>query len=144
MEGLTAEEQARITALGAPLDASANIDWTHGQKFKKISRRTWTTKSPELRLARARLDLLNAGFEEDARLLTQTRMNTAWQKLSHEERGELIAERSAGAAAEAPSKKQRMRKKDGRKFRSARFFFFFLGAQPDVCVHFLRSQPMPT
>ncbi len=53
---LTPEEQARITALGAPRDPSANIDWQNGQKYKQISRRTWTTKSPELRLSRARID----------------------------------------------------------------------------------------
>jgi hypothetical protein len=121
---LTAEEQARIDALGAPQDVNANIKWGNG-KWKKITRRTWTTKSPDVRLCRARLDLLNAkyeGCEEDARLLTATRLNTAWQKIDEKERGDLMAERSTTAATQPAAKKQRLRKKDGTKFRVSRFF----------------------
>ena len=115
---LSPEEQKTLDALGPPHDASANIDWSQNKKWLKISRRTWTTKTPDVRLARARLDLLTAGFEEDARLLTNTRLYTAWQKLSTKERGDLMAERSTSSAAEPVTKKQRLRKKDGMNFRS--------------------------
>ena len=89
---LSPEEQKTLDALGPPHDANANIDWSQNKKWLKISRRTWTTKTPDMRLARARLDLFTAGFEEDARLLTNTRLYTAWQKLSTKERGDLMAE----------------------------------------------------
>ncbi len=125
LEGLTPEEKARILALGPPKDPSANIEWV--DKLKLISRRTWTTKKPELRVALARLDLLNAGYAEEARLLTNTRLHTAWQRLGQDnkkEQGELMAARNQAAATEPVQKKQRkqqQRKKDGSKFR---VFFF--------------------
>jgi hypothetical protein len=112
---LTAEEEARIKALGAPSDPNANIKWTDGNKVNKISRRTWTTKSPEVRLKRAQLDLLAAGLEEEARLLTGTRLNTAWQRLDQKVRGDLMAERSQTAATEPAAKKKRLRRKDGKR-----------------------------
>ena len=111
-EALTAEEEARIAAMGAPQNPDANIKWGDG-KVNKITRRTWTTKSPEVRLQRARLDLITAGCEDDARLLTATRLNTAWQKLPPKMRGELMAERSQSAAIEPATKKKRLRKRDG-------------------------------
>jgi len=97
--------------LGAPQNPDANMKWGDG-KVNKITRRTWTTKSPDVRLKRARLDLMTAGCEEDARLLTSTRLNTAWQKLPVKTRGELMAERSQTAATEPATKKKRLRKKD--------------------------------
>lgn len=122
MDGLTPQEQERVNTLGPPRDPSVNIDWG-SDKVKLIERRTWTTKSPELRVARARLDLLEAkypGCEEDARLLTATRLNTAWQKLDKKTRGELMAARSTAAAgAESAQKRQRLRKKEGTKFHWA-------------------------
>jgi hypothetical protein len=143
MDSLSPEEQARVDALGPPRDANVNIDWG-ADKVKLISRRTWTTKNPELRVNRARLDLLNGayqGCDEEARLLTPTRLNTAWQKLDKKTRGELMAARSTSAAgAEPVAKKQRLRKKDGTKFRAS--FFRPLGFGVYVCSS--PSQPMPT
>lgn len=127
-ENLTPEEQARLErldALGAPSDATANIKWSGG-KEKKISRRTWVTKNRETRLARARLDLLDAGYEEDARVLTTTRLNTAWQKLDQKMKGDYLAERSQAAAQEPAEKKKRLRRKDGDLFFFFSFFFPFL------------------
>ncbi len=114
-EVLTTEE-ARLAALGAPRDPGANIKWGDG-KVNKITRRTWTTKSPDVRLQRARLDLITAGCEDDARLLTTTRLNTAWQRLDKKMRGELMAERSQTAATEPPVKKKRLRKRGGGESR---------------------------
>jgi hypothetical protein len=111
-EVLSAEEEARVAALGAPQNPGANIKWGDG-KVNLVSRRAWTTKSPEVRLKRAQLDLLNAGFDEDARLLTATRLNTAWQRLDKKVRGELMAERSKTAAASAEPPQKRVRRKDG-------------------------------
>ena len=129
MAELTEQEKARIAELmKQPCDENANIDWGDG-KERRISSNTWAVKKPELRLARARLDLLNAGFPVDARLLTVSRLNGAWYKYGEKERGDLLAirnkEASSARAAGAESSPKRRRRKKGllfffpaRKFRS--------------------------
>jgi hypothetical protein len=115
MAELTEQERARLAELmKQPCDENANIDWGDG-KERRISSNTWAVKKPELRLARARLDLLNAGFPVDARLLTISRMNGAWYKYPEKERGDLLAIRNKegsgrAAAAESSPKRQRRRK----------------------------------
>ena len=116
MADLTEQEKARLDELmKQPVDANANIDWGDG-KERRISSNTWAVKKPELRLAQARLDLLNAGFSTDARLLTISRMNGAWYKYPEKERGDLLALRNKEnvkvVAGESSPKRQRRRKGD--------------------------------
>lgn len=118
MAELTEQESARLAELmKQPCDENANIDWGDG-KERRISNNTWAVKKPELRLARARLDLLNAGFAADARLLTVSRLNGAWYKYPEKERGDLLAIRNkeASARAGAESSPKRRRRKKGLLF----------------------------
>ena len=56
-------------------------------KHKVILPKTWQIASKEDRLASARHDLIKAGYPEDARLLTISRLNGCWStKVSSPER----------------------------------------------------------
>lgn len=76
-----------------PVMPAATIDWS-GDKHKVIKTTTWEIPSMSERLAHAQLDLIKAGFEEDARLLTASKLNGCWStKFTQEEKNAMKAKR---------------------------------------------------
>jgi hypothetical protein len=83
--------------------SGANIDWTLGQKFLCITPATWQTKHVGKRVELAKEDLRKQGHHADADVLTDTRLNTAWMKLSKEVRANHMAKRALDKTPEQPS-----------------------------------------
>lgn len=100
--------------------SGANIDWTVGQKFLCITPQTWQTKNVNKRVELAKLDLRKAGHLADADVLTDTRLNTAWMKLTKEVRSQHMAQRALDQSDKhqddgAPSRAKKQDRNDRRR-----------------------------
>jgi hypothetical protein len=72
---------------GAKKNPAYKIDWKQGNKWGVISQETWA--QPGDRLARAKGDLIKAGFHGDAEHLTEERLNNAWKYVPDPQQAEV-------------------------------------------------------
>lgn len=124
MENLTPEEEAAVSLVmqTPPTNPTATIDWT-GDKWKAIKPRTWTAKNPENRLKLGKLDLITAGYPEDARLLTVSRLNGCFNsKLPKDERDRYNALKKTTTTPPTPAVPRRRNPKKGKERERQRFF----------------------
>lgn len=119
----------------------AHIDWGNN-KHRVITPQTWSEKvkrkggvheischrrarashapqEPTKRLEMAKTDLVKAGFPADADVLTVGRLNTAWYKLTADERGTYMNKRTTSGRPGDGKKAEKRAKTEDRKARRA-------------------------
>lgn len=106
------------------------INWEDGNKVGAITSTTWSTKGTEDRLAKAREDLRRAGFEREAGLLNNGRLNGAWYKVPEADRqkylaarvGDNVNKRPRSKTAEKDSSRLKRMNGESAKFHDSPFF----------------------